>query len=144
MTLIVLGCSDDGLGKRYPVSGMVTYKGASVEKGQVDFVPDGGSGRAASGAISNGRYSLATLGDNDGAMPGKYKVTVSSKEIDLSAAQEKAKKAGTGVALPQEYTAKAARDAKNLIPAKYSLPSTSDLSVEVKEQSNTINLELKD
>ena len=32
--------SDDGLGKRYPVSGTVTYKDQPVPKGSISFVPD--------------------------------------------------------------------------------------------------------
>jgi len=35
--LSVLGCSDDGLGKRYPVSGTVTYKGEPLKEGSIVF-----------------------------------------------------------------------------------------------------------
>lgn len=142
--LTVVGCSNDGLGKRYAVKGTVTHKGTPVEKGEINFVPESAEGRAASGVITNGSYYLTTLTDGDGAMAGKYKVTVTSREVDLSKAQEKANSVGTGVALPQEFVAKAYKGAKNLIPTKYSLPSTTTLQGEVKEQSNKIDFDLTD
>ena len=78
--LFVLGCSgDDGLGKRYRVSGQVTYKGQPVEKGVVNFVPLTEGGHGATGQIENGSYSLTTLNLNDGAMSGKYKVTIDTR-----------------------------------------------------------------
>ena len=141
--VLAWGCSDDGLGKRHPVSGTVTYKGASVEKGEISFVPEG-EGRAATGTISGGSYKLSTLGENDGAMPGKYKVTVQSKDLDVSAAQEKTKALGSGVALPQDYISKAGRNAKSNVPAKYAIPDTSPLTAEVKPGSNSFNFELTD
>ena len=37
--LIIASCgTDDGLGKRYPVSGTVTYNGNPLEKGDISFV----------------------------------------------------------------------------------------------------------
>jgi hypothetical protein len=144
---ILAGCGSDGLGKRYSVSGRVSYKDTPVEKGEINFVPeDATKGRAAFGVIEGGRYSLSTLGDRDGAFAGKYKVTITSKSVDYSAAEEYAKSKGMTkpVALPQEAVAKANRDAKSNIPAKYSLPSTSPLTAEVKEESNTFDFPLTD
>jgi hypothetical protein len=144
---ILAGCGSDGLGKRYSVSGQVSYKGTPVEKGEINFVPeDGANGRAAFGVIEGGSYSLTTLSDNDGAFAGKYKVTIRSKTVDYSAAEEAVKKKGMSfsVAMPQEYAAKANREAKSNVPSKYSIPSTSTLTAEVKEQSNQINFDLTD
>ena len=67
--LFVLGCSDDGLGKRYQVTGKVTYKGAAVESGSISFVPEAPDGHGAAGQIKDGTYTLTTLGENDGALP---------------------------------------------------------------------------
>src|SRR5438105_15117329 len=76
-------CSDDGFGRqRYSVQGTVTYKGENLAKGQISFVPDAPGGQAASGRIENGYYSLSTLTPGDGALPGKYKVTVVAKDFD--------------------------------------------------------------
>src|SRR3954453_2658007 len=79
--LVVFGCgTDDGLGKRYPVSGTVKYKGQPVASGNINFVPDNADLRAAFGRIEDGAYSLTTLTEGDGALPGTYKVTVVAKE----------------------------------------------------------------
>jgi major membrane immunogen (membrane-anchored lipoprotein) len=145
------GCgSDDGLGKRYSVYGTVSYNGQPVEKGEIAFVPEDPGGRAASGVIENGSYTLSTIGNRDGALPGKYKVTVTAREVDVAKAEalfkEKAKK-GKDVQtsiIPKEFMTKAAKSAKNNVPVKYSAPDTSKLTAEVKEQSNSIPFELTD
>src|SRR4051812_47562957 len=76
----VSGCgADDGIGQRYSVRGKVTYKGEPVTKGTVGFVPMDSSGRAAIGEIQpDGSYTLTTLIPLDGALPGKYRVSVSA------------------------------------------------------------------
>ena len=62
------GSEDDGLGKRYPVSGTVTYNGAPLEKGDISFVTeDLTKNFGASGAIDKGSYVLSTGGSGDGA-----------------------------------------------------------------------------
>ena len=39
--LVLASCgNDDGLGKRYPVSGTVTYNGNPLEKGEISFVTE--------------------------------------------------------------------------------------------------------
>jgi hypothetical protein len=147
------GCGDDsGLPRRYSVSGTVSYNGKLLEKGNINFAPDGPEGRAAGGTIVDGRYSLTTHDTDDGAVPGKYKVSVVAKMIDASkvdlnikgAATEEAKKAMAAV-FPQKVAARAAAAVKILIPSKYSSPETSGLTFEVKPQSNTgTDFDLKD
>lgn len=143
VTLLVVGCGDDsGLPTRYKVSGTIKYKGAPVEKGSVTFVPDDTvNGRSATGTIANGYYTLTTHANSDGALPGKYKVTISSREVDLSKAEANAKGGG---ALRQDDVAKANKDAKKLTPAKYEIPETSGLTFEVKPSSNTADFDLAD
>mgnify|MGYP000897623273 CR=1 FL=1 len=138
----LLGCGDDsGLGTRYKVSGKVTFKGQPVQKGSITFVPDDPNGREATGEIVNGNYTLTTVRDSDGALPGKYKVAISSKDVNLEEAQKNAA-AGGGGALRQDDVAKAAAAAKDLVPAKYSLTDTSGLTYEVKSGGNTANFDL--
>ena len=138
----VLGCGDDsGLAKRYSVSGTVNYNGKPVEKGTITFTPSVEGGRAASGDIADGSYSLTTVTPGDGAIPGAYKVTVMAKEIDTTKLKEVAK---GGQFHHDKDFAKANKTAKALIPPKYQLASTSDLTAEVKASSNTIPFELKD
>src|SRR5262249_29072756 len=79
-TLVISSCrsSEETFGKRYSVSGTVTYNGQPLDKGAISFVPEKGTG--ATGAIENGSYALSTAGGGDGALPGKYKVTIMAKE----------------------------------------------------------------
>ena len=59
-----------------PVSGTVTYKGKPLTKGTVVFEPD--AGRPAHGAIqSDGRYTLSTFKEGDGAVEGAHRVSIS-------------------------------------------------------------------
>jgi hypothetical protein len=147
------GPADDGLGKRFPVSGKVTYNGNPLEKGNISFIPDDPKGVGATGAIEGGSFTLSTGGKDDGARAGKYKVIITSKEDSSAKAKadfEKARAgrpsgAGGDVAIvPREFVTKAAATAKSLIPAGYGDPSTTTLTAEVKEQSNTIDFPLSD
>jgi hypothetical protein len=148
VTLVVIGCSgdDSGLARRYQVTGKVTYKGAPVPKGRVNFVPTKPAppeGRAASGDIqSDGTYSLTTAGDNDGALPGDYKVEVVSLDIDLKSAA-----ANPEGIIHQGDPAhqKAIKGGKSLIPTKYNLGDTSGLKATVTAGgANQFNFELND
>ena len=140
------GCSDDGLGKRYKVSGTITYKGAPLEKGLISFIAANADGRSATGMIDRGSYSLTTQEPSDGAFPGSYAVTITAKTPDFAAADSKAKaKGNTSSYIPQDFTAEANKKAPNAIPDKYSiLGPANPLKAEVKAQSNTINFELVD
>ncbi len=140
--LLVVGCGDGtGLAKRYKVSGTVTYKNAPVEKGTISFAPvDPNIAQAATGQIENGSYTLTTAVEGDGALPGEYKVTVTSREVDLSAAAGKVQ----GGSMRQDDVAKANSEAKKLTPAKYELPETSGLTYTVEKRSNSANFDLTD
>jgi hypothetical protein len=150
--LFVLGCSEgDGLGKRYAVTGKVTYKDQPVEKGVINFVPLDAAGHGASGQIEKGSYTLTTLTPADGALPGKYKVTVDTRQIDEAAAhaaaEENAKKKGiTGASpvIPQDIQAKLLKQSKNVIPGKYQLAETTDLTATVEEHPKEIDFKLTD
>jgi hypothetical protein len=148
------GTTDDGLGQRYPVSGSVTYNGNALEKGDISFVPEDAKGVGASGLIENGKYTISTGGNNDGARAGKYKVTITAKEDPLAKAKadfDKARgarkdKVGTEdrAVVPREFMVKASAAAKSLIPAGYGDVRSTNLTAEVKAESNTINFELSD
>jgi hypothetical protein len=146
-TVVVLGCGGDnsGLARRYKVTGNVTYKGAPVASGNITFEPSNPpvpAGRAATGTIKDGYYSLRTSGEGeDGALPGDYKVTIVASDLDIAALAAK-----TGgqrhQGSPEDQAA--AKSAKSLIPTKYNKSETSELTATVKESSNTFNFELKD
>jgi hypothetical protein len=140
----IAGCGDDtGLDRRYPVSGTVTYKNQPVPKGRINFIPvDPKAQRPANGDIENGHYTLTTATPGDGALPGKYQVTIQAQEVDNTQVVDTVKKEGGGGR--QGDIAKAASKAKNLIPSKYLLPETSGLEKTVEERSNTIDIPLTD
>jgi hypothetical protein len=138
--LIASGCSDDGLPKRYPVTGTVTYNGKPLERGQVNFLPTAPEGRPASGDIEAGRYSLMTQTPGDGAIPGKYRVTIVASDVDLTDAIAKQQ----GGIPSQQDVMKAQRKVKRAIPAKYEDPAKSGFEREVKEESNTFDFSLTD
>jgi major membrane immunogen (membrane-anchored lipoprotein) len=146
--LVMASCgTDDGLGKRYPVSGTVTYNGNPLEKGEISFVTeDLTKNYGASGTVTNGSYTLSTGGNDDGAQAGKYKVTIKAKEDYLTKAQADFQKDSgkENPKLPPHYTAKAEAAAKSLIPAGYGDPRTTTLTAEVKAQSNSFNFTLTD
>lgn len=140
--LVALGCGDDtGLPRRYPVSGKVTYKGEPVKEGLISFEPvDAAQGRAATGKIADGYYRLTTAVENDGALPGDYRVTIKSQTVDMS---EVLAKAGGGAGR-QDDIIKAQQKAVNNVPSKYMLADTSKLTAKVEEKSNTKDFELTD
>ncbi|MHC5541947.1 hypothetical protein ACYOEI_27320 [Singulisphaera rosea] len=138
------GCGgDEGIGTRYPVRGTVTYKGAPLEKGTINFQALTPEGRGASGDIQGGEYSLTTQTPGDGALPGKYRVSIIAREADFSSIQTTSKKQG-GTLPSKKDLGKVFQKAKRLIPAKYESPAASGLDAEVKEQSNTFNYPLTD
>jgi hypothetical protein len=146
--ILAAGCSDDGFGRqRYSVHGTVTYnKGEKLANGQISFVPEAQDGQAASGPIEDGYYSLTTLTEGDGALPGKYKVTVVAKDVDYEKVQSAARSKGMPptAALPQPLIARARKDARSKVPTRYNLPTTTDLTADVEARSNTKDFELKD
>jgi hypothetical protein len=149
--LLALGCSDDGLGKRYAVSGTVNYKGQPVSKARISFVPLKGTGPGASGEVVAGKFaSLTTLNPGDGVLPGEYKVTVDQREIDegkvKAATEDLGKKHGMDKVsqIPPELQGKAMREAKSEIPGKYQIAETSDLTAKVDASNTTFSFELKD
>src|SRR3954469_17239316 len=81
--LALAGCGDDDLGKRYPVSGTVTYKGQPAAKWSITFVSEKGT-RGASGEIKDGAYTLTVVNAGDGAFPGNYSVVIEAREIDMT------------------------------------------------------------
>jgi hypothetical protein len=142
--LLVIGCSDDGLGKRYPVSGTVTYNGENVKAGTISFYATGGpdaDAHAATGSIVDGSYTLSTIGGDDGAFPGDYEVAISARNPDMSKAEENATKSGG--AFRQDDVAKAYANAPSLIPKKYESTQDSGLTAKVEQGSNTIDFKLE-
>jgi hypothetical protein len=140
--LLVLGCQgDDEFETRYPVSGRVTYKDEPLAEGTINFIPAKG-GRSCYGSIKDGYYSLTTHSPSDGAVPGKYDVTIAATEINMYEAFTKKKIKGASPT-PQEII-RARKAEKNLVPPKYKTPKTSGLTAEVKPETNRFDFDLVD
>jgi hypothetical protein len=122
----------NGCGSRnpatYSVAGTVTYQGKPVEGAGVMFMPN--SGRPASGQTDvQGRFTLRTYKDGDGAVVGENVVCVSKMAPDPS---DKTKDPML-------------RKMISLLPARYATPVTSPLKVTVSATgSNEVHLELTD
>ncbi len=113
--------------------GVVTYKGSPVEGATIVFAPTEGSTAATGRTDSSGRFSMSAFPPDAGAVPGNYTVTISKTEE-----------------LPQ--TAPASHDApadlprpKSLIPEKYSVAESSELTATVPENGTSdLRFELTD
>lgn len=76
------GCGDGGLSGTIPIRGKVTFDGQPLTGAEIRYVPeDPSQGRVARGWLNDkGEFELTTLRENDGALPGTYKVIVLAYE----------------------------------------------------------------
>lgn len=84
--MVIPGCGDGNAGRipTFRVTGKVTHQQQPVEGATVLFAPIG-EGKAATGITdAKGTYKLQTFQAGDGAVPGRYKVTIS--KYDMSTA----------------------------------------------------------
>jgi len=148
LLLAAAGCSDKHT--PIPVSGEVTLDGQPVEAATVYFyaVGDLKEGRTATGQTDKeGKFRLSTLGTNDGALPGNYKVVVSKyvpskpnlKIPDFPNTQEG--KAQRDDFMYRNFEAQGVQPFKSSLPAKYGNSDTTPLSCEVS-RATTVKLEL--
>lgn len=135
LSFLGLGCGGGGpvKPKLYPVTGKVTVGGKPLTDCTIGFasLPGAADVRGYSSPLNqNGEYSLTDQQDGkSGAAAGKYKVT-------LTLSPEAAKKAMMSGAGQPGYSATTA------FPPEYTSVETSPREVEVKAESNTINIEL--
>jgi len=116
------GCGGSTNPETVPVSGSVTYVGAPLTNGKVMFNPvDSKTGRVAHGDImADGKFTLSTYKDGDGARPGAYNVTIVSYED----------KAGGGLAKDKDLGMRI--NDKSAIPEKYNDPKQSGISITIE------------
>jgi hypothetical protein len=133
------GCSghhQDNRPKLVPVHGVVRLNGKPVDGARVDFhnaSPDKPSAYATTDA--EGKFTLTTYENGDGAAPGKYRIAV-TKAQEAGRHQEKT--------APPMFRQGGAPRPKYLIPPQYSNPATSNLSHEIVDGENPeIVLDLK-
>jgi len=111
LILAVAGCSGDpDMVAAVPASGTVTFKGKPLETGTVQFVPT--KGRGAVGTIKDGKFTLTTYKENDGAVPGQHTVTVAAyKEVKVKGETE-----------PQQVL---------IVPEKFANPASSGIVIDI-------------
>jgi hypothetical protein len=124
--IVAAGCARSDHPKTYPVTGKVTYRGQPITSGMVMLTPVDG-GHAATGNLNrDGTFRLTTFEKHDGAVPGKYHVTVQAFPAD-------------GAGLPgAEFAGKAPP-----LPPKYASAESSGLSAEINAGENQLELALK-
>jgi hypothetical protein len=119
---VVLACTGcqptSSLGR---VHGTVTLDKKPLASGSIVTLPS--AGRGARGVIKDGKFELGTEGDSDGAVIGTHKVAVIARE-------------------PSQGSGPEAAAGKLLVPEKYTNPTTSELTIDVKAGDNTATLEL--
>ena len=81
LLVAALALAGVGCGDQVKVRGVVTLDGNPIKGAVVTFIPEGGGGQPASGITQkDGSFRLETLKENDGVLPGNYKVTVTYTE----------------------------------------------------------------
>jgi len=131
--LMSTGCGPGGP-ETAPVSGTVTLDGQPVAGAAVMLVPES-AGRPAHGVTdSQGKFTLTTFEEGDGALVGKHSVTVTLKKVTGMLADVDGLSGGVAPGgIKEEW----------IIPKKYSSPKTSGLSAEVKKSGEPLVLDLK-
>jgi hypothetical protein len=129
--LLSIGCGEpkETVPELVSVTGKVTFRGQPLADASVTFIPAEGDEeptelnrlvRPSAKTDADGGYELA-WGDNPGAPPGKYNVTV----MKLAPSEDDEVKPAS------------------LIPENYGSPKTSGLMKVVKDGDNVINIELQ-
>lgn len=129
-----------------PVTGSVKFKGAALAGATVTLVPATKPSQgepftvttprtAIAKTDSAGEFKLTSVKENDGAVPGEYKISVTKIEEPPPVTPS------TDIAAPPPK----AVPIKSLIPEKYNNPESSKLTATVKKGGpNRIDLDLKE
>lgn len=133
VVVLLAGCSGSDRPPLAKVSGVVTLDKAPVEGAAVMFMPVAG-GRPAQGLTdAQGKFTLTTFDEGDGAIIGEHKVTVTKVQITGAKA--------TADGLSGTTEAGAVKETW-LVPQRYSVPETSKLTATVAKGMPPVTLEL--
>lgn len=124
--LLLAGCGSKNPTGRTAISGTVTLDGVPLDRGSIKFEPVGAAAGStavnAGAAIDSGEYRLPA---DNGLLPGKYRVAISSPEQSSS-----------GTTDPAQAMAEAAKQpGPDRIPAKYNVKS--ELEIEFVKGGTT-------
>jgi hypothetical protein len=130
--LLTVGCSGDRLATA-PVTGTVYLDDKPLADALLTFMPE--RGQTANGVTAaDGKFTLTTYREGDGAIPGRHLVMVSKHENPPP--KKATTSTGNPLALPPP-------PGKSLIPEVYGDAATSGLQQEVMaDQDNVIELRL--
>lgn len=138
-----------------PVGGRITLAGRPVTTGVVCFYPD--AGRPATGVIgSDGRYTLGTFTQTDGALLGSHRVVIEAREAaaarprPAATASPPPAKSPPPADMPEEMKKEWVAGTlgpsdgkiKWLVPEMYAGAATSPLRATVERGQNTIDFDL--
>jgi hypothetical protein len=118
------GCGSKGTDATLKVTGTVTYNGAPVADASVTFTPE--KGRPATGITdAAGKFTLTTFSKDDGAVPGRHKVTIAPNASKIEP-------------MPGTPEAATAAAGKPPFPRRYSKLEESGLSAEVRTDDKNV------
>lgn len=133
-TMLLVGCDSNPTGDivdTVPASGTLTFNGVPLEYYQVAFFPD--NNRPAVGITdADGKFTLGTNGENDGAVVGMHRVAVTYVGKPSDNPDE-------GI---MEFTPPP--PPKHKIPGKYNAAETSGIMLEIpSDGTSDLALDLK-
>ncbi len=138
--LAIVGCKEKS--GTVPVQGIVKLDGQPLKDAAVQFVPQGTGRDATATTDANGKFVMSTFEPRDGAMPGSYKVVITSlgnveatptnvsadqAMAAASAAAAKAK-ANAGSQVPVAYTR------LDKTPLKQDVPAIGEIVFDIKSK----------
>lgn len=126
LLLVPSGCNRSGL-DLVPVTGEVTFNEVPVVGAGVIFVPTQGGLPGMAVTDAEGQFELKTANE-EGAKVGPYQVTISKIQT---------------ITIPQQHGFPMYQT-KSLIPPKYRKTTTSGLNVDVVDDDNHFEFELKE
>lgn len=128
--------------QRIPTTGTLLLDGSPVANASLVFLPAEGGRPAMAHSDENGQFTISTYGGNDGLPAGRYKLSATKlmlreraqKRLDAFNASEAAENGGDIQFTDADY--------RNMLPARYSDPRSSDYEVVIEKNgpSLTINL----
>jgi len=147
LLLTGLALSPAGCGDTLKAEGRVILEGNPVAGASVMFIPESDKGLPAYGSTdADGHFSLSTNGAS-GIRPGRYKVTVTKTEQVPGAGDTKGREPRPGKEPVHRFKDKQNTPTRNLLPAVYSSPQTTPLTLDVAAggaKNLDITLENKD